>query len=183
MVVAVLVTEAPRSIELHVKRTRQRMGRKVRPQELKATWSESRVVERFLDGLDRDDVSVVAVVVSKNAIVRPPVDPEEIYRTAVARAIRLCLAQWPQLHLHLDKRYTNSKLRQALEQTVSQELVEDAHQGLLIWHDDSQGQLCLQAVDFVAWAIAQKYERSDESAYVHIAGRIVVEEMIDESLW
>lgn len=183
LVVAVLVTETPRTIDLQVKRARQSLGRKVRSQELKATWSEWRVIERFLSGINRDDVFVVAVVVDKRAIVRPPADPEAIYRTAVAQAVRLCLTQWPQLHLHLDKRYTNPKLRQALEQAVGQELTPDGHQGLLIWHEDSQGQLCLQAVDFVAWAIAQKYERNDESAYVRIAGRIIVEQVIAESLW
>ena len=183
LAVAVLVTESPRAIELYVKRARQSLGRKVRPQELKAAWSEPRVIQRFLDGINRDDVSVVAVVVDKQAIVRPPTDPEDIYRAAVSRAVRLCLAQWPQLHLHLDKRYTNSKLRQALEQAVSQELTADVYQGLLIWHEDSQGQLCLQAVDFVAWAIARKYEWGDESAYAHIASRIAVEEVINESLW
>lgn len=180
---AVLVTESPRAIELYVKRARQSLGRKVRPQELKAAWSEPKVIQRFLSGINRDDVSVVAVVVDKQVIMRPPADPEDIYRAAVSRAVRLCLAQWPQLHLHLDKRYTNSKLRQALEQAVSQELSADAYQGLLIWHEDSQGQLCLQAVDFVAWAIARKYEWDDESAYAHIASRIAVEEVINESLW
>jgi len=183
LVVAVLVTETPRTVELQVKRVRQSLGRKVRQQELKATWSELRVIERFLNSINRDDISVVAVVVDKRAIVRPPTDPETIYRTAVARAVQLCLMQWPQLHLHLDKRYTNPTLRQTLEQAVSQELAPNVHQGLLIWHEDSQGQLCLQAVDFVVWAIAQKYERGDESAYAHIAGRIAVEEVIDKSLW
>lgn len=183
LVVAVLVTESPRAIELYVKRARQSLGRKAKSQELQATWSELRMIERFLNGINRDDVAVVAVVVDKQAIVRPPADPEDIYRTAVSHAVRLCLEQWPQLHLRLDKRYTNSKLRQALEQAVSQKLVPDVHQRLLIWHEDSQGQLCLQAVDFVAWAIARKYERGDESAYAQIAGRIIVEEVINESLW
>lgn len=72
LVVAVLVTETPRTVELQVKRVRQSLGRKVRPQELKATWSELRVIERFLGSINRDDISVVAVVVDKRTIVRRP---------------------------------------------------------------------------------------------------------------
>lgn len=58
LVVAVLVTETPRTVELQVKRVRQSLGRKVRPQELKATWSKLRVIERFLGSINRDDISV-----------------------------------------------------------------------------------------------------------------------------
>ena len=183
MVVAVLVTDTPRTIDLQVKRTRQSLGHKVRPQELKATWLELHVIERFLNSINRDNVFVIAVVVDKRAIVRSPSDPEAIYRAAVSQAIRLCLARWPQLHLHLDKRYTNPKLRQALEQAVGQELTSHGHQELLIWHEDSQGQLGIQAVDFVVWSIAQKYERGDERAYARIVDRVIVEEIMAVSLW
>lgn len=183
LVVAVLATEAPRAIELHVKRARQSLGRKVRLEELKATWSEPQVIERLLNSVAQEDVQVVAVVVDKRPIVRPPSEPEEIYRKAVARAVGHCLAQWPQMHLYLDKRYTNPKLRQALECAVGAAFAPGANAGLLIWHEDSRGQLCLQAVDFVAWAIARKYEWRDERAYVRIASRIVVEEVVDDPLW
>lgn len=183
LVVAVLVTETPRPIELHVKRARQSLGRKAPSEELKATWCEPQVIERLLHSIAEEDVHIVAVVVNKRAIVRPPVDFEDIYRTAVARAVRHCLARWPHIHLYLDKRYTNPKLRRALERAVDKALAPNTHTGLLIWHEDSRGQLCLQAVDAVAWAIARKYEWSDARAYAQIAGRILVEDVIAEMLW
>lgn len=37
LVIAVLITDVPRPIELHVKRTRESLGRKARPDEMKAT--------------------------------------------------------------------------------------------------------------------------------------------------
>ncbi len=46
LVVAVLVTDVVRPIELHVKRARASLGRKARPDEMKATVLEERVVER-----------------------------------------------------------------------------------------------------------------------------------------
>ncbi len=178
-----LVTESSRAIELHVKRARQSLGRKVRQNELKATWSEPQVIERLLSSIAQEDIKIVTVVVNKRAIVRPPAESEEIYRTAVARAVRHCLARWPQLHLYLDKRYANSKLRQALEQAVGAALPSGFQQALLIWHEDSRGNLCLQAVDYVAWAIARKYEWGNWQAYDRIADRMAVEEVIEAPLW
>lgn len=173
LVVAVLVTEPPRPIELHVKRARQSLGRRMPAEELKATWSKPLVVERFLSSIAQEDVQVVAVVVDKRAIVRPPADVEDIYRTAVARTVRHCLVRWPQCHLYLDKRYTNPKLRHVLERVVSGALISAADARLLIWHEDSRGQSCLQAVDSVAWAIARKYEWGDGRTYAQIADRII----------
>ncbi len=180
---ATLVTESCRAIELHVKRARQSLGRKVRQEELKATWSEPQVIERLLSSIAQEDVQIVAVVVNKRAIVRPPAESEEIYRIAVARAVRHCLARWPQLHLYLDKRYTNPKQRQALEHAVGAAVPSDSQQALLIWHEDSRGNLCLQAVDYVAWAIARKYEWGDFQAYGQMADKIVVEDVIEAPLW
>ena len=183
LVVAMLVTESPRAIELHVKRARQSLGRKARQDELKATWSEPQMIERLLNSIAQEDVQIVAVAVDKRAIVRPPAEFEEIYRTAVARVVGHCLARGPQLHLYLDRRYTNSKQRQALEQAVIAALPPGSQQALLIWHEDSRGNLCLQAVDYVAWAIARKYERGDFRAYRQIADKIVVEDVIEAPLW
>lgn len=56
LVVAVLVTETPRPIELHVKRARQSLGRNAPSEELKATWSEPQVVERLLRSIAQEDV-------------------------------------------------------------------------------------------------------------------------------
>lgn len=183
LVVAVLLTGSPRAIELHVKRARQSLGRKARQDELKATWSEPPIIERLLGSIAQEEVQIVTVIVDKRAIVRPPPESEAIYRTAVARAVGHCLARWPQLHLYLDRRYTTARQRQALEQALIGALPPGSQQALLIWHEDSRGHLCLQAADCVAWAIARKYERSNIQAYRQIADKIVVEDVIEVSLW
>ena len=53
----------------------------------------------------------------------------------------------------------------------------------MIWHEDSRGRLCLQAVDYVAWAIARRYEWGDSQAYAQIAHKITVEEVNEVPLW
>ena len=94
--------------------------------------------------------------------------------------VRRCISVFG---LYLDRRYTNFRQRQALEQAVIAALPSGSQQALLIWHEDSRGNLCLQAVDYVAWAIARKYEWGDFQAYGQIADKIVVEDVIEAPLW
>lgn len=54
---------------------------------------------------------------------------------------------------------------------------------VLIHHEDSIAREGLQAADFVAWALFQKYARNADSFYRIIEERIVVEELIAQELW
>ncbi len=114
LVVAVLTAHIPRKIELHVKRARQKLGRRARAGELKAASSEDRVITRLLQSIADEDVEIVAVVIDKRTILRPPKDPEDIYREAVARVVAHCVARWPRIDLFRDKRYTKKSLRREL---------------------------------------------------------------------
>ncbi len=74
LVVAVLLTTTPRPIELHVKRARKTLGRRARPDELKATQVETGVTKRLLQAVMDEDIEIMAVVIDKQAILRSPVD-------------------------------------------------------------------------------------------------------------
>jgi hypothetical protein len=60
---------------------------------MKADVSRETVVERLLQAIAQEPVAIVAVVVDKRAIVRPPGDAEDIYREAVTRAVRHAISQ------------------------------------------------------------------------------------------
>ena len=123
LVVAVLSTTAPRPIELHVKRARKSLGKKPAPSEMKASTSEPRIVERLLKAIVQENVEIVAVIVDKQSILRPPEDPEDIYRMAVTKVIRHCVERWPRSTFYLDKRYTKRALRYRLEEAIREGLV------------------------------------------------------------
>ena len=105
-----------------------------------------------MNSIAQEDVQVVAVVMDKRAIVRPPADRGDLSHR-LALAVRHCLARWPQLHLYLDKRYTSLKLRQALERALGAAL-PPVPAGVAHLARKLTRNLCLQAVDYVAWAIA-----------------------------
>lgn len=150
---------------------------------MKATAVETSVTLRLLEALIDEDVEILTTVVDKRIIRRPPVDPENIYRELVTRAIRHCLERHPEIELWLDKRYTKPALRWLLEKTVREQVVDIPQQVLLIHQEDSQQHRGLQAVDHVAWALYQKYERNDDRLYQVIKEKIVSEEVILRNLW
>ena len=183
LVVAVLSTAAPRPIELHVKRARKRLGKKPAPSEMKASTSEPKIVERLLKAIAQEGVEIVAVIVDKQSILRPPGDPEDIYRMAVAKVIRHCVERWPRSTFYLDKRYTKRALRYRLEEASREGLVGVPQEVVLIRQEDSLVRKELQAVDHVAWAFFQKYERDDDRFYEVIEDRVLVEELVKRELW
>lgn len=183
LVVAALTTHIPRRIELHVKRVRQKLGRRARVGELKAASSENQVITSLLRSIAEEDIDIMTVVVDKQTILRPPENPEDIYREAVARVVAHCVTRWPRLDLLLDKRYTKKSLRRELELVIREGIAHLPQEVVLIRQEDSRNSKGLQIVDFVAWAIYQKYETHDDRFYSILRDKIVVEEIMQHSLW
>jgi hypothetical protein len=183
LVIALLSTTNPRPIELHVRRAHRKYGTSLASGEMKAAASRGEVVERLLQALAEEPVAIVAVIVDKRDIARPPQDPEDIYPEAVARAVRHAVSRWPRMDVCLDRRYTTKRLRYRLEKQV-RDAIADLHQEVVIVRqEDSTACKELQAVDFVAWAFYQKHERGDARFCQIIANRILVEEVIGRRLW
>jgi len=183
LVVTVLATATPRPIELHIKRAHKKYGTSLASGEMKASASREEVIEHVLRAIADEPVAIITVVVDKQAILRPPEDAEDIYRLAVTWAVHHAVQRWPRLELCLDKRYTNKVLRHRLEKAI-REGIADLHQEVvLIRQEDSISRKELQAVDYVAWAFFQKYERGNDRFYQIIAQKVVVEEVIERALW
>ena len=182
LIVTILLTPNARPIELHVKRARMALGRKTRPDEMKATAVETTVVQRLLQAIIDENTEIIAVVADKRAIRRPPDDPEDIYREVMAQAVRICVERHPHVDLWFDKRYTKPTLRHLLEKTIRDRIADIPQQAMLLYQEDSQRQRGLQAVDHVAWAFYQKYERDDDRFYQILKRKIVSEEVLARSV-
>lgn len=146
--------------------------------ELKAVFTPWDETLRLLDGIAQEDVHIVAVVVDKRGVSQGPTDPEGWYRAAVARACWHCASCWPSLHIILDKRYTQPILQRELEKAIRTKLAPLDTKWIPIEQLDSTSEPGLQLADFVAWAIARKYERGECAYYDRIRAKIVVEEVI-----
>jgi hypothetical protein len=176
LVVAGLITDSPRAIRSQLKRMRQSLGVKVRHRELKAAQSRPAVIKRFLNWLAQKEFEVYALIVDQRDA--PTGSGEILYQTAIARIIWHCLTNHPHLHVYLDRRYTNYHQAMQLEQTIRREVRYISGQVLIIEQVDSAAYPGLQAVDFVAWALRQKYVFGERSAAQMIERLIVAEEFI-----
>ncbi len=178
LVVAALVSSSPRRLDLIIKRAHKRFSTGSTSGEMKAAHSSEKTICWILEAIAEQDVTIIAVVVDKRAMVKPPKDPEDLYRQACARAIRLCVERWPRLEAILDKRYTHEYLRQKLERHIREEIADIPDQVVIIRQEESERVKALQAVDYLAWAVGQKYMREDCSFYDLIKDKIVKEEVI-----
>lgn len=183
LVVAALMAREPRAIELHVKRARAALGQRARVAELKASSTEESVVARLLRSLAEEEVEVVASVLDKRSIRRPPVELESLYRALLGHVVCFCLKRHSRLQLWIDKRYTNRVARESLEAWLREAVVDVPGQVLLLSQEDSRRQRGLQAADSVCWAFYRKYEHEDPSLTSILESRVVSEERVERRLW
>lgn len=179
LVITVLITRRPRPVELLIKRALKRFGASLTSGEMKAAHSREKTIRWILEAIAQEKVEIVTVVLDKRGIVKSPKDPEDLYRKAVVKAIRLCVERWPRLKVTLDKRYTHEYLRQKLEWQIREGIADIKGQAVMIHQVDSVRAKGLQAADYVAWAFWQKYQRGDESYYQIIKSRVIAEEVIE----
>jgi hypothetical protein len=183
LVIALLAITTPKAIEMHVRRMQKKYGSSLRSGEMKANASRESVIINLLQALAAEPAQIVAIIVDKSAIARPPADPETIYRKAVARAVAQAVRRWPRLDVCLDKRYTTARLRDQLELEIREAMVGLPQEVVIIRQEDSVSRKELQAADYVAWAIFQKYQHNDRSCYDVIAEQVIVEELVQQTLW
>jgi len=137
LVIAVLITARPRTLEWVLKRARKRFGAALASGEMKAAHSAEKTIRWILATIAQQDVEIVAVIVDKQGIVKPPRDPEDLYRRAAARAIRLCVERWPRLEVTLDRRYTHNHLCRKLEWLIREGIADLEKQAVVLRQIDS----------------------------------------------
>ena len=183
LIVAILNAVHPRDVELPVRRALKKYGPSLSRGEIKASDFEEKAIARLLEAIAREDVSILTTIVDQSVIIRPPPEMEEIYRQAVARTVYHLVERWPRIHICLDRRYTNERQRFALEAEIREAIQDLPQKVVLIRQEDSINRKELQAVDAVAWALFQKYERDNSQFYDIISSKVVLEEVISEKDW
>jgi hypothetical protein len=183
LVVAVLATPNPRGVEKPIRRLMKKFGPNLGTGEVKAADFDEAVILRLLSEISEEKVTIMATIVDQRAIRIPPKDMEDVYRQAVAWTVRNLAEEFPRLNLMIDKRYTNAHLRRLLEEAIRDEVENLPRQNIIIQQENSVLNKGLQAVDAVAWALFEKYERGDLRFYNVIAPNIVKETMIRKKDW
>jgi len=176
LIITALIAKSDRTIRLQVKHARHRMRIRTSMNELKASRNRPIIIKRVLRTLATSPNEIVTIIVDKK---NTPVDQAEIvYQNGIGYAVQYCVRKYPQMHIYLDKRYTNRRQATALENAIRQQISNVPDQVVLIDQVDSTAHTGLQAVDFVAWAFREKYEHGETWAVEIISDLVIVEEVV-----
>jgi len=176
-VMTALCIDNPRIIQRIVRKAHHRLGSSKGQGELKAKKARGKLVMELLEELAERNVEIFAMITDHRLHGWMHSDPEQLYREVAARLVRKLCVHYPRIEITLDKRYTNRRQRDLLEMAIRDELTDLSRKMILIRQEDSQHVRELQAADFVAWALYQKYEHGNDSFYQLIASRIVSEDV------
>jgi len=183
LVVAALGIENSRTIARIIRKTQKKYGSSLASGELKAKKERASLTENLLTAFSKEPIEVFSVIINRQIIEHPPEDPEDIYRWSMARLISKLVKRYPNIEVVLDRRYTKEHLRYQLEKTIREGIINLPQQYMMIRQEDSVNTKELQAVDFIAWALFQKYERGECRFYDRIASTIIEEEWITRQIW
>lgn len=183
LVVAALGIENSQTIARIIRKTQKKYGSSLSSGELKAKKERASLTENLLTAFAKEPIEVFSVIIDRQIIEHPPVDPEDIYRWSMARLVSKLVKQYPNIEVVLDRRYTKEHLRYQLEKTIREGITNLPQQYVMIRQEDSINTKELQAVDFIAWAMFQKYERGEFRFYERIASVIIEEELITRQIW
>jgi len=169
--IAAISTTSPRSVELVMKRIRQRKLRKHLKQlpELKANNSDKAVREKVLVSLHAlPSVGFCAVLVDKRKIHGYLFDKKDELYNYIAGVLMssVDLRGYKDVELVYDRKTGNKLFNSDFENYLEKKLLERKYNVRLeIKGMPSEQHKALMAVDFVAWSVYRKFNWQDESYF------------------
>lgn len=82
------------------------------------------------------------------------------------------------IELYIDQKDTNKFIRENFEKYLHDNFKKRGNSKVNIKIKPSHKEKCLQAVDFISWAIFRKYEKSDYEYYEIIKNKIIEENLL-----
>lgn len=137
--------------------------------------------KRLLKGLASKDVRIATMRLDKHKVFIPG-NPNELYSSMVVTLINRLYADGiiqksDEINFVASRRNTSEKLNDDFTKTIEHcTHTVSFHPIILPARDDK----CLQAVDFISWALWQKYENGDETYSDIITDKIVKEYVMYE---
>ena len=157
LIVVAVCTDAPQFLNRLIRKMQKKYGSSLASGELKGKKAHSKLIEEILHGLVHESVEVFSIILERQVLRRAADDPEALYSWAIMRLVRKLVVHYQRLEIVLDQRYTTRHLRYLLEKDIRAGIADLPQQYVLIRQEDSVFAKELQAADFVAWALFQKY--------------------------
>jgi len=146
---------------------------------LHAHYEKPITIKRFLSGLAQKDVEIATIRLDKSTS-KQKENPNDLYTNMVVALInRLCddalINKSEKIKFTASRRNTKKRLNDEFCESVKN---SGKHLNIDVLTVKPSDDKCLQAVDFVSWAMWQKYEKSDDTYSKIIADKIIKEYVV-----
>ena len=178
-IITLLLTDDEVPLSRILKGVRKRLG-KPKLFELKAAKSSDVVRETVLNGLVKENVQILTIILNKNKVLpKLQKKKDKLYNYVAGQILNELTILDENVNIICDKRSGKRVIRQDFDNYILNKLLVKKD-GIRISHFESYNSAGLQAVDFVSWAIFRKHEYGDERFYNIIRDKIVLERKLWE---
>lgn len=182
----IVFTNDHRKIEKCVKKTRQSLIKKYKKvSELHAYHTQANVKKRFLRLIaEIEDVKILCVILNKKKVYVDLQNQKNYLYNYTANILldrlhrKKLIKTAETVELYIDQRDTNKFIRDNFEKYLKDNLPKKTKNNINIKIKPSHTEKCLQAVDFISWAIFRKYEQNDLEYYDIIKSKIIEENLL-----
>ncbi len=182
----IVLTNNHRKIEKVIKNIRKGLSKKYKLKELHAYHSNAVTKHKMLKKLSElEDLKVLCIILNKKKVyIDLQNQKNHLYGyTANILLDRLhnknIIKTNEPISLYIDQKDTKKSIRENFEKYLKDNLKKRGNNGKIeIRIKPSHTEKCLQAVDFVSWAIFRKYEKNDYEYYEDIKDKIIEENIL-----
>jgi len=183
-VITFMFVENKNPVEKVVKKVARSLSKKELKKfvgELHACKEKPKTRIKMLSALNEKRISVVTIYLNKKKVYTKLQDEKHVLYNYVTNILldriitRKLIPKNAPISLIASRRETNKFLNQNFKGYLKRQVKDNHELDIHIEIKPPSSEKCLQAVDFICWAIYQKRERSDESYFNLIKDRVVEE--------
>jgi len=182
----IVLTNDHRSLEKVIKKIHRKLSKKYkRVAELHAYHSQSSIKIKVLEQIAKlKDVKVLCTILNKHKVYIDLKNQKNYLYNYTANILldRLhktnVINKSESIYLFIDQKDTNKNLRENFEKYLKSNLSKWGNKQINIKIKPSHTEKCLQAVDFISWAIFRKYELDQDEYYKIIKEKIIGEKLL-----
>ena len=134
--------------------------------------------KKVLNQINEKDISIISIILNKMKVYTKLQDEKPILYNYVTNILldrvftKMLIPVEKNLTFIASKRETNKFLNQNFETNLTSKVLKNHNIEFKVMIKKSEEDKCLQAVDFICWAIFRKLEHKDDSYYNLIKDRI-----------
>lgn len=182
----IVLTNDHKKIEKVIKNIRKGLKKKFKLKELHAYHADAITRHRMLKKLSGlEDLKILCIILNKKKVYVDLQNQKNYLYNYTANILldrlhnKNIIETNEPISLYIDQKDTSKFIRENFEKYLKDNLIKRGNSGKIeIKIKPSHTERCLQAVDFVSWAIFRKYERGDYEYYEDIKDKIIEEKLL-----